>query len=555
MLAELRCDQFVDAGLPREPIVFSTGLNIILGSKSASNSIGKTTALLAIDYAFGGNAYTRSDGDVIEHVGPHKIKFAFRFSDVTFRFSRSTDLPDLVFPCDENYSPADPWCMSKYREWLLSQYEMNTLGGTFRDLISPFFRIYGKDNLDEREPLRASAKEPKEKSVARLLKLFDKYSQLRLLEEALRKTKEERNAFRTAQKYSYISAASNNKEMIENSARIHEYTEQREELARHQSKGLLDIDAATADLIASVKRNLSSLRRKRTRLQSKLASICDEKEIEPFRSTRTYSELTEFFPGANIRHIKEIEEFHKRLSRVLSKERKEAERDIRIEIEKINALIAAEEQRLKKIDNLPNASIASFEEYSAITKEIERLVDANNAYCKGEQLKANEQRCKSELEQESTRKLNDIEMTLNAELSRLNAIVYGEGKTAPRIIIPSRTKYDFSIPHDTGTGSKTRGMFLLDLSLLHLTALPAIAHDTVAIKQVQDDVVLRLLEQYSKEKKQIFLALDKAESLGDGKLPDVVERNTVLKLGPGHELFGRSWNQDKNDSQHVRTVQ
>lgn len=37
MLAELRCDQFVDAGLPREPIVFSTGLNIILGSKSASN--------------------------------------------------------------------------------------------------------------------------------------------------------------------------------------------------------------------------------------------------------------------------------------------------------------------------------------------------------------------------------------------------------------------------------------------------------------------------------------------------------------------------------------
>ena len=121
MLAELRCDQFVDAGLPREPIVFSTGLNIILGSKSASNSIGKTTALLAIDYAFGGNAYTRSDGDVIEHVGPHKIKFAFRFSDVTFRFSRSTDLPDLVFPCDENYSPADPWCMSKYREWLLSQ--------------------------------------------------------------------------------------------------------------------------------------------------------------------------------------------------------------------------------------------------------------------------------------------------------------------------------------------------------------------------------------------------------------------------------------------------
>lgn len=438
--------------------------------------------------------------------------------------------------------------LAQYREWLLSQYSMDNLGGTFRDLVSPFFRIYGKDNLDEREPLRASAKESKDKCVARLLKLFDEYSQLKSLEEALKTAKEERGAFRTAQKYSYISAARNKQEMIKNSTRIEECKEQREELARHQSRGLLDIDAATADLVASAKRNLSSLRRRRTQLRSKLALICDEKEIEPFKSTNAYNELKEFFPGVDIRHIEEIEEFHRKLSRVLSKERKEAERDIQNDIDEINELIRTEEQRLAAIDSLPNASIASFEEYSAISKEIERFEAANETYCKGERLKATELHCKTELENESARRLSDIETALNSELRQLNAFVYGEEKTAPRIKIPSRTKIDFSIPHDTGTGSNTRGMFLLDLSLLHLTALPAIAHDTVAIKQVQDDVVLRLLELYSRENKQIFLALDKAESLGSGELPDVVANNTVLRLSPGHELFGRSWNQDTSEN-------
>lgn len=548
MLVELRCDEFIDEGIPREPIAFSPGLNIVLGSKSASNSIGKTSALLAIDFAFGGEAYIRSDHNVVEHVGPHVIKFTFRFSGIDYRFSRSTELPDSVSKCNENYSPTGSLNLTQYREWLLGQYSMDNLGGTFRDLVSPFFRIYGKDNLDEREPLRASAKESKDKCVARLLKLFDEYSQLKLLEEAFKKAKEERGAFRTAQKYSYISAARNKREMIENSTRIEKYKEQQEELARHQSRGLLDIDAATADLVASTKRNLSSLRRRRTQLQSKLVLICDEKDIEPFKSTKAYSELKEFFPGVDIRHIEEIEGFHRKLSRVLSQERKEAERDIQNDIDEINRLIYAEEQRLENIANLPNASIASFEEYSAISKEIERLDAANGAYLKGEQLKASELSRKSELEKESARRLSDIETALNSELRKLNALVYGEEKTAPRIEIPNRTKIHFSIPHDTGTGSKTRGMFLLDLSLLHLTALPAIAHDTVAIKQVQDDVVLRLLELYSKENKQIFLALDKAESLGNGELPDVVANNTVLRLSPGHELFGRSWNQDTSEN-------
>ena len=82
---------------------------------------------------------------------------------------------------------------------------------------------------------------------------------------------------------------------------------------------------------------------------------------------------------------------------------------------------------------------------------------------------------------------------------------------------------------------------LFDLSVLKLTPLPAIALDTVSIKQVGDESWLRILDLYTKSDKQVFISFDKAESYSNGKVPKAVEDNIVLELSKGHELFGRSW--------------
>jgi uncharacterized protein YydD (DUF2326 family) len=61
----------------RPPIVFKEGLNVVLGKEDGTNSIGKSSALLAIDFVFGGNTYLASDG--VKHIGDHTIFFTFKF--------------------------------------------------------------------------------------------------------------------------------------------------------------------------------------------------------------------------------------------------------------------------------------------------------------------------------------------------------------------------------------------------------------------------------------------------------------------------------------------
>ena len=47
MLTEIICDKFI-----QEKIVFKNGLNVVLGDEESSNSIGKSTLLLIIDFIF-----------------------------------------------------------------------------------------------------------------------------------------------------------------------------------------------------------------------------------------------------------------------------------------------------------------------------------------------------------------------------------------------------------------------------------------------------------------------------------------------------------------------
>lgn len=51
MLKEIKCSLF-----KRQSIVFHNGLNIILGDDDAKNSIGKSSALMAIDFVNGGES-------------------------------------------------------------------------------------------------------------------------------------------------------------------------------------------------------------------------------------------------------------------------------------------------------------------------------------------------------------------------------------------------------------------------------------------------------------------------------------------------------------------
>ena len=52
MLKSISCNKFISHGVVREPIIFHSGLNTVLGSPDAKNSIGKSTLLMIIDFVF-----------------------------------------------------------------------------------------------------------------------------------------------------------------------------------------------------------------------------------------------------------------------------------------------------------------------------------------------------------------------------------------------------------------------------------------------------------------------------------------------------------------------
>ncbi len=88
MLVEMFSPVFMEQGEIRPTIRFKKGLNVVLGKEDGANSIGKSSAMLAIDFVFGGDTYLKSDG--VKHIGHHTIFFC-----IPVRWSKSTILPVL----------------------------------------------------------------------------------------------------------------------------------------------------------------------------------------------------------------------------------------------------------------------------------------------------------------------------------------------------------------------------------------------------------------------------------------------------------------------------
>ena len=85
MLKELYCDSFKENDKTRDKIIFSEGLNVVLGKKKNGeehNSIGKSTLLLIIDFIFGGENYKKSEA--YKH-GEQIFNYCFEFSGAVIK--------------------------------------------------------------------------------------------------------------------------------------------------------------------------------------------------------------------------------------------------------------------------------------------------------------------------------------------------------------------------------------------------------------------------------------------------------------------------------------
>lgn len=544
MLVEVMCDEFKDHGKPRGRISLKPGLNTVMGSASGSNSIGKSTFLMIIDFIFGGDDYVEKLTDVQTEVKDHRICFAFEFADGKHYFYRSNVDYKNVQKCDKDYQPIEGGLISlnQYLSFLQTHYDMDLAGLTFRNAIGRSMRVYKKETLDEEHPLHQAKQETAKSAIEGLLKLTDLYSGIEAQSKITAEAKDKYTTFKKAQKYQYIPFVTKQSDYDKNETRIAELTEQAEELARKSSSGLLDLDSMQAEQLSILQGKLSNFKRQRSRLLSQLRAIRVDRDLGKKGFKRNYDDLLRFFPEVDLQRIEAIEGFHKQLAGILKKEFSETEENMQVALDLIEAEMKQIEADISRMAKTTDLSKVVLEQYAAIDKELKTLRAANENYTKTTQLSEVAKAYEAELNRLVVEQIAIMQQEINSEMVDINNTIYSGRKTAPTLTITDASHYTFFTPRDGGTGAQYKGLVVFDLAMLALTRLPAIAHDSVMLKHIEDDAIEKILELYAGSSKQVFIAMDKEGSYTK-KAQEIMEASKVLQLSPGEgALFGRTWN-------------
>ncbi len=541
MLKEIRCDKFISNGVIREPIHFHNGLNTVLGSSSGTNSIGKSTFLMIIDFVFGGNDYADKTSDVLTNVGPHTIQFCFEFGGQPYYFSRSPLYKNEVIRCDSDYKETETITLDAFRKFLHEKYQIKSSEQSFRGAVGNYFRVYLRECCDEGHPLKNGEGAPEKNGILELIKLFDKYDMISAFLKEQKEIKAKESTLKNAISFNQISAPRTKSEYTANAKEIERLQVEIEELAEKSNAGLMDVDSVVAKRIADIKGILSKLRRQRTRIKAQLASLSEEGQTKKQIKTN-FSELLHFFPNADTKTLEEVEGFHAGLSAALAFEFKEKKKELEELLSMTEEEIGKQEEELRNVSSIADVSRAILDSYAAATQRFNNLTEANKNYDKRQLLKQKNTDIGEQIAKVFKSELSVIAFNLNNLMDEYNRTVYHEDRSAPTIDIKDDSHYTFDTPNDRGTGSRYKGLILFDLAVLKLTALPAVAHDSFMLKQIEDIVLEKLFEMYSKTEKQVFIAMDKETSYTE-RAQEILNDSVVLRLSPdGNELFGRSWN-------------
>lgn len=541
MLAEIYCDKFKSNDQIREPIKFHLGLNIIEGEDNGKNSIGKSTFLMCIDFAFGGNDYIDKLKTIKSNVGDHTIFFTFEFDGEKLYFARNTSSPKIVYKCDENRNRLEPWSLNEYTAFLKMKYEIHNQEATFRDLVSRYFRIYNRGNIDETLPLRGFSNESPTDSVRALFKVFNSYEKVKKSEDAYNLSSDKKKSLKSAGEYSFVPAISTDK-YNENKLKIEELSAKAHELFEKSKTGAIEFDSQKTEALLDLDAKLKTLKRERSLNYNKLDSIKQDKKLSDIDIQADFNELKTFFTDANIQKLTEIEAFHKGLAKILTKELKDLESKTWNVINLLNIQIDDIEAKKLEIGGSNKISSVVLKQYRDISLELEHLQKENEYYDKMIDLRAAEKKDKEILEETYIDEGKLLTSKINEKMHELNNIIFPNYED-PVLNIKKSGTYEFSTQNDEGTGTNFKGLILFDLAVLSLTEIPALAHDSVTIKNIDDDVTANIYKTYASFKnKQIFTVIDKVTSNKNQDLKTIVDDHRVLHLSSdGNELFGRSW--------------
>lgn len=532
MLKEIRCNVF------REPeIKFHAGLNVVLGDNQGSNSIGKSSLLMIIDFVFGGNSYIDHNSDTVKELGHHHFQFIFSFNDEFFYFQRGTELHKEVYVCDNNFQIVKTIPIKEYLFFLKGKYVLPSNHLNFRSAVSLFSRIWGKYNLDVRRPLHTFPKEKNADTVERILLVFNEYDHVIEDVKVLKVLRESRTTLNKASKFEFIPKITKSKyerNLKEKSQIEAEVTTIQNNLFQET----LNLREKVTEEVFKLQNEKNRMLEERDYFKAQLNRI--SKNLKVKHSNQKFEKLIEFFPDVNLDRLKTIDNFHYKISNILQKEIKNEQKQLLMKISFINDQIRDVDQTMSLLLSNDDHLSHLIERLINLTTRLKNIEVENNMYSEAQTIKNNIEGKELNISESKIKSIQTVNKLLNDRINIINNQIHNDRRHSPKLSI-TESDYSYQIPDNTGTGKAYTNLIILDLAVLELTTIPILIHDSILFTNIEDDVVENLILNYNGHlNKQIFIAIDSVDKYSKAT-KDVLERQKVITLGSNKLLFLKDW--------------
>ncbi|MCQ2791922.1 MAG: DUF2326 domain-containing protein [Bacilli bacterium] len=518
----------------------------MLGKEDGKNSIGKSTLLLVIDFAFGGEDFALSD-DIRLNVGECEIFFTFLFEEKRFYFCRSNNAKNIVWECDSSKNKIKTITLEDYKNMLNNFYNLNELGTTFRDAVGLYSRIYGKDNLNPVKPLHVVQEDKFSNAINSLLRLFGLYPQIKEYEQKANESQKKFVTFKNANKFGLLNSSLIIKtEYEKNKTKISELKKKITEVRKEIEGSNCSLDSILSDEALSLKDKIVYTKRLKAKSKIKLRKIESNLSNKFSKSEKDFEQLLKYFPNTNVKRLEEVENFHFLISRIFKQEMKLQLEETNKEINEYESLLSDYLTKFNDLTNFSSPITGAVNEYLRLSNSIESISSENKVYEIYHNLKDDNDKMHEDLKEIKSALLSRLSSQINSKIENIDASIYGNNYSHPKLLF-DKSSYTFSTKNDTGTGVSFKGIIVFDISILGLTKLPFFIHDTPLFKQIEDDVIERILACYSNFDKQIFIAFDKQNSYSEN-VRNILDNKKVIKLGDGAQsLFGKIWSKVENN--------
>lgn len=531
MLNKIHCTQFFET-----PIQFKGGLNVIEGDIHSTNSIGKSTLLMIIDFVFGGQSYIKNNSGAIKAIGDHEFTFSFIFGKKEYAFLRETSRNDVVIVLDQNNEPKDEISIDLYRKNLLKRYNLVNLNNSFRNIVSLYSRIWGKENNNVDKPLQSFLKEGDSISIQNLIKLYNEFNKI---EEVLLKIKdkeETKKVINGIYRKNLVEKITKT-QFKENLKRINDIEESVKNIQDNLLEYTLNIEELSSKEIIKLKTEKYRLLDSQALIQNKIKRLELNIDQQSNVKSKHLKRLSEFFENPNKNKISEIESFHSKISKILKKQLESSLKILKEENEILNNQANEIDSMISKLLEGVDSPKFIVEKVFDMTMDLNKLQEINKYYTEKNEIVEELKDFNETLDEIIDGILSRIQAKINKELKSYNSIIYKENMKSPKIQL-GRKSYSYNHSDNTGTGKSYIDLINFDLSVLSQTKLPFIIHDSFMFKNIEDSAVDSILDTYSKSTKQIFISIDGTNKF---KKQKILKDNNVIKLNNKKLLFKKDW--------------